>query len=135
MQISQPVAWPILMLTGLLYRYNFPLLLFLRGFPYLPMVRIFLKVYYPNSQSTPQMVSSLEGDLVLTCIQLHQITEEWQITVTIIFTLFHWIVENKETDSSLDFIAKYMSMVWLYIFLNQDRVQLKIPPSISFSDK
>ena len=36
---------------------------------------------YPNSQSTPQAVSYLEGELVLTHIHIHEITEEWQTTV------------------------------------------------------
>ena len=65
---------------------------------------IFPKGSYPNIQSTPKMVSYLGGDLVLTYIQIHHITEELQTTVAIVFTLFWWLVDNEETDKLLDSI-------------------------------
>ena len=66
---------------------------------------IFPKGSYPNIQSTPQTVSYLEGDLVLTLIQFHQITEEWKTTVTIVFTLFRLLVDNEEIEESLNLIV------------------------------
>ena len=39
---------------------------------------IFPEEYYPNGQSTPQTEIYLEGDLVIICVQLHQITDEWK---------------------------------------------------------
>ena len=51
-----------------------PIMCFLIGLTYLPMAVIVPKGSYPNRQSIRQRVSSLEGDLVLTHIQIHQIT-------------------------------------------------------------
>ena len=73
---------------------------------------------YPNSQFTLKTVRYLEGDLAITRIQLHQITEEWKTTVILIFILFWWLVENIKTDKPLDSIVQYMSMVLLRLFLN-----------------
>ena len=75
---------------------------FLRVLPYLPMGGIVPKSSYPNSKSTPQTVSSLEGYLVLSLIWIHQITEELHSTVTTVFTLFQCFFENEETDIFLD---------------------------------
>ena len=48
---------------------------FIRGFTYLHTGGIVRKGSYPNIQYTTRTVSYLEGDWVITLIQLHQITE------------------------------------------------------------
>ena len=93
-------------LTSCLYQDTYPLLSFLKVFPYLPMSGVFPKGSYHNSQSNPHTVSSLEGYSVLTCIHLHHLTEKLQTTVTTVFTLFQWLVENEETDNLLDLIVQ-----------------------------
>ena len=45
----------------------------------------------PSIQSISQTVSYLGGDLVLTHIQLHQITEEWKTTVIIFLFCFNYL--------------------------------------------
>ena len=121
MQSSQTVGRPIQTFSSCLYRDTRPLLCFLRGFACLTMVGILPKVSYPNSQYTPQTSIYLEGNLVLNLIQLHQITEEWKTTVTIVSTVFRWLVDNGETDELLDSIVQWMSMVWLWLFLNRSK--------------
>ena len=74
---------------------------------------IVLKSCYPNIQSTTQTVSYLEHDWVITIIQIHQIIEESQTTVTFVFTLFGWLFYNGKIDQSLDSIVQWISMVWL----------------------